>query len=398
MSSRHGLPERHTGLPGFEAGAPYPRFSDAEMARRRRAFEDLMASAGVAHALVYGANRNGSAVGWLTGWPVTREAAVAVTPGERDAMFVQFYNHVPNAARMAVSAEVGWAPDAVTGALAEIERRGGRGARIGIVGPLGHRGFRAVAALAAEAVPLDAGYFRLRALKSPEELEWVRAGARLTDAAVAAVRAAARPGTTEYELADAAERAYVPLGGSTHIHYFASTAMSEPGIAVPAQYPARRALQAGDALVCEVSASYWDHPGQLLRTFTVSSAPSALYRDLHATAEAAFDAVCGVLRSGATAAEVVEAAGVIEEAGFTTRDDLLHGFVGGYLEPVLGSPSRLLEPVPEFTFEAGMTVVVQPNVVTRDETAGVQTGELVLVTPTGVEFLHSFERGLLEAG
>jgi hypothetical protein len=41
---------------------------------------------------------------------------------------------------------------------------------------------------------------------------------------------------------------------------------------------------------------------------------------------------------------------------------------------------------------------VQPNVVTRDETAGVQTGELLLVGPDGAERLHDFERGLLRAG
>jgi Xaa-Pro aminopeptidase len=43
-------------------------------------------------------------------------------------------------------------------------------------------------------------------------------------------------------------------------------------------------------------------------------------------------------------------------------------------------------------FEAGMTVVVQPNVVTRDGTAGVQMGELVLITETGIERMHSVER------
>jgi Xaa-Pro dipeptidase len=41
--------------------------------------------------------------------------------------------------------------------------------------------------------------------------------------------------------------------------------------------------------------------------------------------------------------------------------------------------------------------VVQPNVVTPDERAGVQTGELLLVTEDGVERLHSHQRGLLQA-
>jgi Xaa-Pro aminopeptidase len=38
--------------------------------------------------------------------------------------------------------------------------------------------------------------------------------------------------------------------------------------------------------------------------------------------------------------------------------------------------------------EAGMTIVLQPNVVTRDAHAGVQIGELVLVTEAGHERLH----------
>jgi Xaa-Pro aminopeptidase len=174
--------------------------------------------------------------------------------------------------------------------------------------------------------------------------------------------------------------------------------MAAPEMSVPAQWPSTRKLAAGDALTCEISASWWEHPGQLLRTLAVDAEPTPLYAELHAAADAALDAILAALRPGATAADVVAAASPIEEAGFTTRDDLLHGFVGGYLPPVLGSPSRQIAPVPDFTFEAGMTVVVQPNVVTRDETAGVQTGELVLIGDDGPERLHHVERGLLRVG
>jgi Xaa-Pro aminopeptidase len=174
--------------------------------------------------------------------------------------------------------------------------------------------------------------------------------------------------------------------------------MAAPEMAVPAQWPSTRTLRAGDALTCEISASWWEHPGQLLRTFAVAAEPTPLYAELHAAADAALHAILAVLRPGATADDVVRAASVIEDAGFTTRDDLLHGFVGGYLPPVLGSPSRLLGPVPDFAFDAGMTVVVQPNAVTRDERAGVQTGELVVIGRDGPERLHHVERGLLRAG
>lgn len=45
-----------------------------------------------------------------------------------------------------------------------------------------------------------------------------------------------------------------------------------------------------------------------------------------------------------------------------------------------------------------MTVVIQPNVITPDERAGVQTGELTLVTGTGCESLHHFPRGFRQTG
>ena len=115
-------------------------------------------------------------------------------------------------------------------------------------------------------------------------------------------------------------------------------------MSVPAQYPSTRRLSAGDALVCEISAAYWEYAGQLLRTFTVADEPSPLYRELHDVADAAFDVIAERLRPGATAAELVAASAVIEDAGFTIRDDLVHGFVGGYFPPVLGTRSRSLYP------------------------------------------------------
>jgi len=45
-----------------------------------------------------------------------------------------------------------------------------------------------------------------------------------------------------------------------------------------------------------------------------------------------------------------------------------------------------------------MTCVVQPNVITPDQKAGVQVGELVLVTAEGFERMHRVERGLFRIG
>ena len=86
---------------------------------------------------------------------------------------------------------------------------------------------------------------------------------------------------------------------------------------------------------------------------------------------------------------------MIEDAGFTIIDDLLHGYGGGYLPPILGSKSRPAGAIPEAPFRAGQTVVIQPNVVTLDHKAGVQTGEMVVITETGIEQLHSTPRGFV---
>jgi Xaa-Pro aminopeptidase len=93
--------------------------------------------------------------------------------------------------------------------------------------------------------------------------------------------------------------------------------------------------------------------------------------------------------------EIVAAAAVIEDRGFTACDDLVHGFGGGYLPPIVGARSRPAGPLPRMTLEENMTVVVQPNVITRDQKAGVQVGELLRVTRDGYERLHTAPRGLL---
>lgn len=369
------------------------------MRRRHEALAQVMTERGTGACLVYGAERAGPGIAWLTGWPVTREAALLLVPGERDVMFVCFNNHVPNARRMAPGTDVRpGGRSALAAALDLLAAGRGRLPRLGVIGPVPARAWGALSNAAAEIEFLDPDYTRLRLVKSEEEISWLRTGARMTDDAVAALREAARPGVTEAECGAVIESAYVPAGGQTHIRYLCVTSMTDPSMCVPGQWPSDRRLAAGDVLTCEVSASYGGYPGQLLRTFAVDGEPPPLYEDLHATAEAAFTAMAARLRPGATAADLLDAASVITRSGYTVFDDLVHGFGGGYLPPVISRSAVETAAAPDFTFASGMTVVLQPNVITTDERAGVQTGELMLVTPQGCESLHSFPRGLSRTG
>jgi Xaa-Pro aminopeptidase len=374
----------------------YPRFSDSELARRRSAIGALLTEAGCEHLIFCGANRFGSAVQWLTGWPVTAEAVGVLTPGRCDTLFVQYHNHVPQARRLAAQAEVAWGgQSSIRAAVAELEKRGAKDGKLGVIGSLSADQHDVLAAKFGKPANLNKGYMRLRMVKSAEEIDWLRIGAHFSDLGMLALRDGLRPGLTERELGDLVERAYAAHGGTNVIHYFGVTPMQAPQLAVPAQFPSTRPVAAGDIVFAEIAAAFWDYPGQMLRSFALGE-PTPLYRDLHAAADAAFDAIAAVLRDGAMPAQVIEAARVIEDAGFTTIDDLLHGYGGGYLPPILGSASRPAGPVPDEPFRAGMTVVIQPNVVTQDHKAGVQTGEMVLITRDGIERLHNVPRGFAQ--
>ena len=374
----------------------YPRFSDSEMSRRRREIEELMAAREVDHLLVYGIGGRGGAVTWLTQWLVTNEAQLVFSPATRDALFVQYFNHVPLATKLAEAADVAWGgASTIEASIEELRRRGATTGRVGFIGPLPLGAGRSLESSFSTLVDLNSAYQRLRLVKSAEEVVWFRLGARLADLSIEALRRQLRPGLSERDLVGAVEAAYHPFGGVNVIHYFALNAMANPEYCVPRQHPSTRVVRVGDVLTTEITANFFDHGGQVLRTFSVGEDLTPLYRDLHDVADLAFAEVASCLVAGTHVEQLVVAARVIEDAGFTTYDDLVHGYGGGYLAPVLGSLSRTNEPVPDMVLEEGMMLVVQPNVVTLDHRAGVQTGECLLVTRDGPERLHVSPRGAL---
>jgi Xaa-Pro aminopeptidase len=298
------------------------------MARRRAALLRTMEEGGVDHLLVCGEQRAGSGVAWLTSWPATVEAYAIVAPDEPQVMYVEWYNHWPLARKLARDTEVRWGEHrGIDKLIADLRSRGAK--RVGLMGALSLAKCRKLEAVFGPLVDLNREYVRLRLVKSQEEIDWMRIGAALTDLAIGNLRREARPGMTERDLGALCEAAYHAHGGVTYIHYFLVTPMARPEYCVPRQFESNRKLQPGDVIATEITAQFFDYPGQILRTFTVAAEPIALFRRLHETAEAAFDAVTGVMRHGTTMQQIIDAARVIEDAGFTVYDDLVHGF-GGY--------------------------------------------------------------------
>jgi Xaa-Pro aminopeptidase len=379
----------------------YPRFSDAEFARRYKTIRSAMQQADLSALLVYGTAGSHSEVQYLSNFPVTREAMLVFPGSGEPTLFVQMYNHVPNAHQVSCITDLRWGGPATADASVEnLRERGLAEGRIGVVGliPFQHYASIKGALPLAALVDFTAQMQQLRLVKSDEELEFLSKGAQLSDLAIEALEREVRPGMTGHELVAIVEGAYLGQGGKNHIHYMATTPMRNPTVCVPAQHPSNRVIEKGDVLITEISAQYFGYPGQILRPFAISSAPTPEYRRMYDVAVEAFNRIANVVRAGATSDDVLDAGEYIHSAGFTIYDDLVHGFGGGYLPPILRTRRTSARQPRPFTFRENMTIVIQPNVITEDERMGVQVGELVRVTATGVESLHRYPMRFIQCG
>jgi Xaa-Pro aminopeptidase len=389
------IPERL--IPLLEAEAP--RFSAQERQRRRQALANALADAGASHAVIVGTDRRMSALQWLTGYPSSNLNMGVFTGGEQDILLVPYPNHVPQAQVLAPEAKVIWGakgPAAI--ALETLIARATRGQTIGIIGQANYALVQQLMVAGFKLTDLNRAYNAMRLIKSEEEFEWARIGCALSDLGIEALANDIRPGMSEHELATIIERAYLPWGGVTQIHFVGLTSMADPDCCVPSQFPRARRVTAGDVVFSEISVLFWGYSGQVLRTYAVAAEPTPLYRDLYAVAEATFEAVRKVLRPGATPKDVLDAASIIGQSGFAVCDDLLHGYIGGYLPPVLGTHDRPSGPIPDMTLKENMAVVLQPSIVTKDGKAGVQTGECLRITKDGNESLHQARAGFRRVG
>ncbi len=379
----------------------FPRFSAAEIARRWSATRQIMADQGIEALLLYGALGLDNEVSYLSDFLVTREALLLFPMTGKPLLLAQYFNHLPYARRIADQCDVRWGGDDIAITAAEAARaRRLASARLGDAGRLPARQYLALqrALPHATLVDVSAALRQLRLVKSEEELACLRRGAELTDRAASALAEHARPGMTEHELITLVESAYVGHGGQTGIHYLVTTPMAHPSACVPAQRPSNRRIAAGDALLFEISAQYHGYPGQILRTFTIAAEPTPAYQRMYDLVVEVFETIATTLRAGASSDAALDVAERIHAAGYTICDDLLHGLGGGYLPPILRTRQTSATPQAPFIFAENMTVVIQPNIITPDEQSGVQVGELVRVTRTGIERLHSYPMRFTRCG
>jgi Xaa-Pro dipeptidase len=389
----------------------WARFTPAEMARRWGLARRLMDRHDLRALLLFGnsgVNRHNQAgVFWLSNHLDLHHCYLLAPRDEaiEPALYTGLGNHVPDARRIAQVPVVAWGGHDPAATVAERLRATGitRG-RLGVVGvnatfgigmPYQHHATLRRALPDLELVDVTADLTDLRAVKSDEEIGWLRRAAEYTDRAVDALRAEVRPGIPEYALLGIVEGAYRSDGGLPHIAFVRSMPMAEPNGCLPAQNPSGRLLGEGDVIITEISASYWGYSGQIHRPVFVRAEPTAAWQRLFDAALDAYRGIVRAMRPGATEADVVRAGSVIGERGYAIYDDLVHGYGVDIHPPVIDRsccrfwPWDEQRPAPAGRrFERNMAVVVQPNPVTPDERMGLQLGALTVVTDAGAQTLH----------
>ncbi|HUX65568.1 MAG TPA: M24 family metallopeptidase [archaeon] len=366
-------------------------FSEKEFATRRDQILNLADDSGCTGVFTFGENRNGTAITWLSGWGTTRLAYHFLSRYE-SILWILFHNHIPAAERTVKNMQI---RDFEFSDIELLVKKFAN-SKIGTLGVV-PQDFRNIAySNSVELIALDAKAANLRMIKSEEEIAALRLGAYATDCGAEAIISACRNEVTDWELLARARSSYTTKGARDHICYICISDMTTPDRDVPAQFPEGRIVKYGSIVTFEISAAFSpEYPGQVLRSVSIGK-PHQLFQELHDVAQMTLTKMREILKPGINAMELVEASSLIEEAGFTTTDDLFHGLGGGYLQPIGTSSSRVPRHEPDIVLKPGMAIVLQPNVTTRNHLAGVQTGEMVIITDEGFEDIHHVARGLIQ--
>jgi Xaa-Pro dipeptidase len=229
-----------------------------------------------------------------------------------------------------------------------------------------------------------------RAIKSVEELKCIRASLRATEAGVAALRAAIRPGQTEAELwsvlhqaviarnADYIETRLLNAGARTN-PWFQETSSNVIG---------KNELIALDTDVVGCHGYYSDFS----RTFhSGPGRPTAEQRELYRLAHEQVQHNIGILRPGMSFRDYADAAWDIPERYYAHRYYLsAHGcgMTGEY--PYLYHHGDFPDAGYDGEILPGMTLCVESFIGAEGDKEGVKLEEQVLITETGVELLSRF--------
>ncbi len=235
---------------------------------------------------------------------------------------------------------------------------------------------------------LDVGddFLNLRARKAPAEVANMQRAIDISEAALAATMAWARPGLTERQIADKLGAEMLERG--SHGHAFL-TVLSGEKTGLPHGNTADRVWGENEFLLIDFGATYNDYPADITRTFCYGE-PTTRMRAMYAAVYGANRAAREFARPGVTCAAVDQVArAVIEAAGlgqyFIHRLGHGLGLSVHELPNIVEGNAQILEPGMVFTIEPGVYI---PGL------GGVRIEDNVVVTDDGIDVMTSYPREL----
>jgi Xaa-Pro aminopeptidase len=391
----------------------YARPSDAEFARRHRVVREFMDRRDLEYLLV-----QGSTAIWDRGWTNTRwltnhagcqlsQAEYVVFPRDPDEAItvstIDMFAEMPARRARAIVDDV--RPSGfrcIRGAIDRLQELDADGDAIGLVEvnhtlslPYEDRIALEAAFPAADIRPVTEPFWRLRHVKSDEELAFVRRSAEIGDRVMERVVASIEPGMRESELWGTVAHEMTRHGGELPTMILCcSTSTHDSDDGHQRERPRDRRLAAGDLIINEHAPRYPDGSESQIGIPVCLGEPSPQYREMLDLMLEVYEAVVAALRAGNTGADVIAAGAPIEEAGYVRSAPLVHGELGGGISgPTVGVEDHGEGHTgADVRFEENMTVVPEIHVATPDWSAGVFMNSTFVVTDGAPEPLTTYPR------
>ncbi len=234
-------------------------------------------------------------------------------------------------------------------------------------------------------------FYRLRAVKEPEELALIRKAAATACEGMGAAMKAVRAGVTELEVLAEAEYALLKAGswGSP----FRAQVVSGDRTLLAHPTASDKVIRSGDVVVVNLGATCEGYRAKLTRTAVVGDIP-ADQREVHSLLVRALEQAEKALRPGATSGEVDAAArDVVKNAGY--GDSYLEsvGYGVGLRQsefyPIIGRGRSEI-------IKAGMVIGLLLPTIYRKGIGGPRVTDVIYVGKDENEIFTAFPRNLVE--
>lgn len=275
----------------------------------------------------------------------------------------------------------------------------GSGRRFGVeleaYGLTARNGLRLMATLDGFCTLIDASDLvsRLRVVKSPAEVAYVRRAAELADDALAAANALAAPGVFEGDILAAMHGAIYKGGGDDPANEFIIGSGRDALLC--RYFTGRRKLDPQDQLTLEFAGVYRHYHSALMRTICIGE-PPVRQREMHKVAVDALEACKAALRPGRPIGEVFDAhAEVLDAAGYRAHRMNATGYsLGTTFAPNWMDWPMFYHGNPE-PAAPGMVFFIHIIIFDSERNLAMTSGQTVLVGDTGCEALSRMPTDLV---